>query len=298
MPEDPALPGAWPELPWHDWEPTVSTVHRWVQVVGKVRTALSPPLNHWWHSSLSVTPRGFTTTTIHVGRRALEIRFDVIDHELVISDSDGASFVLPLAPMSVARFYREVMAGLAGLGIDVRISTTPNELVDATPFDEDETHASYEPSHAESLWRAFLEADRVLKTFQSGFIGKQSPVQLFWGSFDLAASRFSGGSESAVGWWPQIEPPGPAFYAYTVPQPEGIASVPIRPAGARFDDRMRLFMLPNETVRGLPDPDAAVLDFLESTYAAGADLAGWDRAALEPARRPGRHQRGPWSVLA
>ena len=189
---DPTLRGAWPELPWHDWEPTVSTLHRWVQIVGKVRTAMSPPLNHWWHSTLSVTPRGFTTTAIHVGRRAMDIRFDFIDHELVVGDSDGGSFVLPLEPMSVARFYREVMAGLVGLGIDVRISTKPNELVDATPFDVDESHASYDPSHAELLWRGFLEADRVMKAFQSGFIGKQSPVQVFWGSFDIAASRYRG----------------------------------------------------------------------------------------------------------
>jgi hypothetical protein len=234
----------------------------------------------------------------------MDIRFDFIDHELVVSDSDGASFVLPLEPMSVARFYREVMAGLIGLGIDARISTKPNEVADATPFDVDEVHASYDASHAETLWRAFLEADRVMKVFQSGFIGKQSPVQLFWGSFDLAASRYGGGAappypgeESAAGWWAQLEPPGPAFYAYTSPEPEGIRTASVRPAAASFDDGMGLFMLPYDAVRGLSDPDAAVLEFLESSYAAGADLAGWDRARLEPAHPPGRHRRGPWSVL-
>ncbi len=317
---DPTARGAWPELPWRDWEPTISTLHRWVQVVGKVRTVLSPPINHWWHSTLSITPRGFTTTSIPVGRRAMEIRFDFIDHELVVDDSDGATFVLPLEPMSVARFYRDVMAGLKGLGVDVEISTKPNELVDATPFDVDETHASYDRSHAELHWRALLEADRVMKSFQSGFIGKQSPVQLFWGSFDLAASRYRGrpaprytgsavncpewvmeeaysAEESAAGWWAQFEPPGPAFYAYTSPQPEGIAAARVLPAAATWEQGMGLFMLPYDAVRELDDPDAAVLEFLESTYAAGADLAGWDRAHLEPARRPGPHQRGPWSVL-
>jgi hypothetical protein len=250
----------------------------------------------------------------------MDIRFDFIDHELVVSDSDGASFVLALEPMSVARFYRDVMAGLHGLGIDVRISTKPNELVDATPFDVDEVHASYDPAHAELLWRAFLEADRVMKVFQSGFIGKQSPVQLFWGSLDLAASRYRGrpaprytgtavncpewvmeeayaGEESAAGWWAQVEPPGPAFYAYTYPEPDGIRTASVRPAAASFDEGMGLFMLPYDAVRDLADPDAAVLDFLESSYAAGADLAHWDREHLEPAHKPGPHPRGPWSVL-
>jgi hypothetical protein len=281
---------------------------------------LSAPLNYWWHSTLSITPRGFSTTSIPVGRRAMEIRFDFIDHELVVDDSDGATFILPLEPMSVARFYRDVMAGLKGLGIDVEISTKPNELADATPFDVDETHASYDPSHAELHWRALLDVDRVMKSFQSGFIGKQSPVQLFWGSFDLAASRYAGrpaprytgsavncpewvmeeaysAEESAAGWWAQFEPPGPAFYAYTSPAPEGIAAARILPAAATWDQRMGLFMLPYDAVRDLDDPDAAVLDFLESTYAAGADLAGWDRTHLEPAVRPGPHQSGPWSVL-
>ena len=249
------------------------------------------------------------------------IRFDFIDHELVVADSDGRSFVLPLEPMSVARFYREVMAGLHGLGIDVRISTNPNELADATPFDVDETHASYDPSHAEVLWRAFLQADRVMKSFQSGFIGKQSPVQLFWGSFDLAASRYRGrpaprytgsavncpewvmeeaysSEESAAGWWAQTEPPGPAFYAYTYPSAgghRGRAHQPRRGHLGRTDGPV------HAAVRRRPQTSPTLTQrsssSSKSTYAAGADLAGWDRAHLEPARKPGPHQRGPWSVL-
>jgi hypothetical protein len=309
----------WPELPWREWEPTISTLHRWVQIVGKVRMVLSPPLNHWWHSTLYVTSRGLTTSPIPDGRRTFEVAFDFIDHRLAITDSDGGSFIRPLEAMSVARFYRELMTGLSGLGIDVQISRKPNEVADATPFDVDDHHASYEPSHAHVLWRGLLQADRVMKEFQIGFIGKASPVHLFWGSFDLAASRYSGRpasrhpggapncpawvmeeayshEESAIGWWPQLEAPGPAFYAYTYPEPDGIRSAPVQPAEAVFDDAQGLFMLPWDALRSRADPDGAVRDFLESTYVAGAGLAGWDRAALEPGERPERPPRRPWSV--
>jgi hypothetical protein len=309
----------WPDLPWPEWEPTISTLHRWVQIVGKVRMALAPPLNHWWHITLSVSSRGLTTRPIPYGPRTFEVEFDFIDHRLAVTDSDGRSFVMALEQMSVARFYREFTAGLRGLGVDVRISTTPNELADATPFDTDERHATYEPSHAHLLWRGWLDADRMMKAFQSGFIGKASPVHLFWGGLDLAATRYSGRPApphpggalncpdwvmeetysrevSEFGWWPQIEAPGPAFFAYTYPEPDGIRSAPIRPAEAYFDEAMGLFMLPYDAVRGCTDPDRAVLDFLESTYAAGADLGGWDRAALEPAEPPGRPPRKPWSI--
>jgi len=309
----------WPELPWREWEPTISTLHRWVQILGKVRMALAPPLNHWWHITLYVSARGLTTGAVPYGRRSFQVDLDFIEHRLQVTDSDGGAFNLRLEPMSVAIFYREFMAGLRGLGIEVRISTTPNEVVDATPFDVDERHASYDPWHAQMFWRGLRQADRVMNAFRSGFIGKASPVHLYWGSFDLAASRYSGRpatghpasapncpdwvmeeayshEESAMGWWPQIEAPGPAFYAYTYPEPEGYRSVSVRPGDAFFDDRWGEFLLPYDAVRSLPDPDGAVLAFLESTYAAGADLARWDRSALEPGERPGRPPRRPWST--
>jgi hypothetical protein len=310
---------AWPELPWPDWEPTISTLHRWVQIVGKVRMALAPPLNHWWHITLYVSARGLTTAAIPYGRRSFQVDFDFIEHRLRATDNDGGGFTIALEPKSVAGLYREFMAGLRGLGIEVRMSRTPNEVVDATPFDVDERHASYDPRHARLFWRGLRHADRVMKAFQSGFIGKASPVHLFWGSFDLAASRYSGRpaaghpgaapncpdwvmeeayshEESAIGWWPQIEAPGPAFYAYTYPEPEGYRSAPIMPGEAAFDTDLGLFMLPYDAVRSLPDPDGAVLAFLESTYAAGAHLGGWDRLALEPGEPPGRPPRRPWST--
>jgi len=309
----------WPELPWRDWEPTISTLHRWVQIIGKVRMALAPPLNHWWHITLYVSARGLTTGAIQYGQGSFQVDLDFIGHRLEVTDSDGRAFTMALEPMSVAAFYREFMAGLRSLRIEVQVSTTPNEIADATPFDVDERHAWYDPQHAQLFWRGLRQADRVMKTFQSGFIGKASPVHLFWGSFDLAASRYSGRpasghpsaapncpawvmeeayshEESAIGWWPQIEAPGPAFYAYTYPEPDGFRSASIQPPEATFDTALGLFMLPYEAVRRLPDPDGAVLDFLQSTYEAGADLAGWDRSALEPAEPPGRPPTRPWST--
>jgi hypothetical protein len=311
----------WPELPWREWEPTVSTLHLWLQIVGKVRLTLAPPLNHWWHITLYVSSRGLTTSAIPYGPREFQVDLDFVDHRLLVSDSAGGAFAMPLVAQSVARFYREFMTGLKGLGIEVRISTKPVEIDDAIPFDVDERHASYEPSHAQSLWRGFVQADRVLKAFQSGFVGKASPVHLFWGSFDLATSRYSGRpaprhsadgianmpdwvmeeaysrEESAMGWWPRTEEPGPSFYAYTYPEPVGYRSAPVRPAEAFFDEELGEFILPYDSVRGLADPDGAVLEFLESTYAAGADLAGWDRSIAEPTVRPERPPRRAWSTL-
>jgi hypothetical protein len=312
---------AWPELPWRTWEPTVSTVHRWLQIVGKVRMTLTPPLNHWWHIPLYVTPRGLTTSAIPDGSRVFEVDLDFLDHRLDVVDSDGGRFTMALKARSVAAFHAEFMAGLASLGIGVRISMKPVEVVDATPFDLDEHHASYDPEHATALWRGFLQADRVMKAFQTGFVGKASPVQLFWGSFDLAASRYSGETaplhpggapncptwvmqeaysreESAIGWWPASEPPGPAFYAYTYPEPAAIRSWPVRPSNAFFDPGFGEFLLPYDAVRSASDPDAAVLEFFQSAYDAGADLAGWDRPALEPAALPSRPPDRPWSTMA
>jgi hypothetical protein len=311
----------WPTLPWREWEPTASTVHLWLQIVGKVRLTLAPPLNHWWHITLYVTSRGLTTSAIPYGPREFQVDLDFVDHRLLVSDSAGGAFAMPLVAQSVARFYREFMAGLKGIGIDVRISTKPVEIDDAVPFEVDEADASYDPSHAQSLWRGFVQADRVMKAFQSGFVGKASPVHLFWGSFDLATSRYSARpaplhsadgtvntpdwvmeeafsrEESAMGWWPLSEGPGPSFYAYTYPEPAGYRSAQVLPAEAFFDAQLGEFILPYEAVRTLADPDRAVLDFFESTYAAGADLAGWDRATIEPTVRPDRPPQRAWSTL-
>ncbi len=311
----------WPELPWREWEPTISTIHMWVQIVGKVRMALAPPLNHWWHIPLYVSSRGLTTSPIPYGRRHFQVDFDFVDHLLLVTDSNGGSFTLPLSPMSVATFYREFMAGLRGLGIEVRIWTRPVEVADAIPFESDEKHASYDASQAQLLWRGLLHADRVLKQFQSGFLGKVSPVHLFWGSFDLAASRYSGRpaprhpggvincpdwvmeeaysrEETAMGWWPRTDEPGPSFYAYTYPEPEGYRSAEIRPQAATFDEQFGEFLLPYDAVRGLADPEGAVLEFFQTTYETGADLGGWDRLALEPVARPGSPPRRAWSTPA
>jgi hypothetical protein len=310
----------WPELPWREWGPTLATLHMWTQVVGKVRMALAAPLNHWWHIPLYVSSRGLTTSAVPYRRRQFQVDFDFIGHRLQVIDSDGGAFTMPLEPMSVAAFYRRFMDGLHDLGIDVRIMTRPVEVLDPIPFEEDEQHASYDSHQVQLWWRGLLQADRVMKAFQSGFIGKASPVHFFWGGFDLAASRYSGrpaprhpgGSpncpdwvmeeaysheESSMGWWPQTEAPGPAFYAYTYPEPDGFRSALVRPAEAYFHERLGLFMLPYSAVRISADPDGAVQDFLQSTYEAGADLGGWDRRRLEPAVRPGRPQRQPWSTV-
>jgi hypothetical protein len=291
----------------------------WTQIVGKVRMALAPPLNHWWHVPLYVTSHGLTTSPIPYEDRDFQVDFDMLDHRLLVCDSNGGSFELALEPKSVARFFREFMDGLGDLGIDVRISTKPVEVADAIRFELDEQHASYEPDHARALWLGLLQADRVMKAFQTGFVGKASPVHFFWGSFDLATTRFSGRpaprhpggapncadwvmeeaysrEESSLGWWPQQEPPGPAFYAYAYPEPEGYRSSLVRPAEAFFDAELGLFMLSYDAARSSENPDAAVLEFFQTTYETGANLARWDRAALEPAESPARPPSRPWST--
>ena len=317
---DPDLDERWPQLPWTEWAPTISTLHMWTQIVGKVRMALAPPLNHWWHVPLYVSSRGLTTSVIPYGHRDFQVDFDFIDHRLDVTDTGGQRFTMPLAPVSVARFYRQFMAGLHGLGIDVRIWTRPVEVEEAIPFELDEQHASYDPGHAQTFWRGLCQADRVMKVFQTGFVGKASPVHFFWGSFDLAATRFSGRpapphpggapncpawvmeeaysrEASSVGWWPQSEAPGPAFYAYAYPEPAGFRSARIGQAEAFFDRRFGEYLLPYDAVRTIADPDAAVLDFFQTTYEAGADLGGWDRSTLEPLVPAGRPPRRPWSPV-
>jgi hypothetical protein len=310
----------WPELPWREWAPTISTLHMWTQVVGKVRMALAPPLNHWWHVPLYVSSRGLTTSPIPFGARQFQVDFDFLDDRLDVTDTDGGSFTMPLAPQSVAQFYRELMDGLRSLGIDVRIWTRPVEVAKAIPFETDEQHASYDRRQARSFWRGLVQADRVMKTFRSGFVGKASPVHFFWGSFDLATTRFSGRpaplhpggvpscptwvmqeaysrEEHSVGWWPLSEGPGPAFYAYVYPEPEGFRAARSGPAGASFDPELGEFVLPYDEVRQAADPDAAVLEFFQRTYEAGAELGRWDRASLEPAASPARPPDRPWSTI-
>jgi hypothetical protein len=291
----------------------------WVQIVGKVRLALAPPLNHLWQVALYVSTRGLTTSPIPYGDADFQIDFDFVDHRLRVMDGNPGSFTMALEPRSVAQFYRELLAGLRSRGIDVSIWPHPVEVAEAIPFDLDDGHSSYEPEQAELLWRALVQVDRVLKTFQTGFVGKASPVNFFWGGFDLATSRYSGRpaprhpggvtncpdwvmqeSESqenvTAGWWPRSDPPGPAFYAYAYPEPDGFRAAAVRPAEAYFDAEAREFVLPYDAVRTARDPDRAVLEFLQSTYEAGANLGGWDRRALEPAELPARPPRRSWSL--
>jgi hypothetical protein len=292
----------WPALPLADWQETYQTLHMWTQIVGKVRLALSPPLNHWWQVTLYVTPRGLTTSSIPNGARTFEVAFDFLDHTLGIETSDRAHRAMGLYPRSVADFYREFMALLRSLGIEVRINPLPQEIANPIRFDEDEVHASYDAASATRCWRILLQSDRVLKQFRARFIGKCSPVHFFWGSFDLAVTRFSGrraperpGANhiereayshevSSCGFWPGV--PGgavqePAYYAYMAPAPPGFDAAAVRPAAASYDPALGEFLLPYEAVRTAADPDAMLLDFAQSTYVAGANLANWDRAALE-----------------
>lgn len=295
----------WPPLPLDGWKDTYATLHMWTQVVGKVRAALSPHINHWWEVPLYVTARGLSTSPIPYRDRAFEIEFDFRDHNVAIRTSDGLSKFVPLYPRSVADFYREFMATLRFLGIVVKISSMPVEVPDPIPFEKDEQHASYDPDYANRLWRILLHADAVFKEFRSRFIGKVSPVHFFWGSFDLAVTRFSGrraperdGADpvtrdayshecSSAGFWPGSgDIKGPAFYSYTVPEPPGYAAYKVRPGEALYHPGLREFLLMYDDVRSADSPHDTLMDFLQSTYEASADLGHWDRAMLEaPARR-------------
>jgi hypothetical protein len=290
----------WPALPLEEWKDTCATLHMWTQVVGKVRMALTPTVNHWWHVPLYVSPRGLTTSAIPYTAGDFDIEFDFLDHQLIMRTSPGEVRRLPLAAQSVAVFYRDVMSALRSLGIDLRIWTMPVEVPNPVPFDQDYGHASYDPEYAGRLWRILLSVDTVFREFRSGFLGKCSPVHFFWGSFDLAVTRFSGrraperpGADAitreaysheviSAGWWPGgAGIPGPAFYAYAAPEPPGLRDARIRPDNASYNAELSEFLLMYDDVRGAASPRRALLDFLQSTYEAGADLAGWDRAALE-----------------
>ena len=292
---------AWPSLPLAEWQATHDTLHMWLQIVGKTRLALAPMQNHWWHVPLYVSARGLTTSPMPYGHRAFEVEFDFIGHRLVVETSDGAIREMALRPQSVADFYREYRAVLGGLGITVKLWPVPVEIENPIPFVEDLTHASYEPDQAHRFFRMLLQADRITKRFQGRFLGKTSPVHVFWGALDLACTRFNGRrapeqdpkewwvlrestshEEINVGFWPGSGTvPEPAFYAYTRPAPPGLASAPIRPSAAYYSRDLADFILPYEAVRKAPSPDNLVLEFYQSAYEAGADLRGWDRAALD-----------------
>jgi hypothetical protein len=293
----------WPSLPVADWQDARDTLHMWSQIVGKVRMGMAPATNHWWHTTLYLSPRGLTTSLIPSGSGGLEIEFDFRAHRLTMETTEGARHVVALEPKPVAQFYAETMAGLKELGIEVDLLARPVEVDPAIPFAEDYEHAAYDPDAAQRFWRLLLQAHRVMSQFRGRFVGKASPVHFFWGAFDLAATRFSGRSAprhpggapncadwvmeeayshevSSAGYWPGGGREG-VFYAYAYPEPEGFAAYPVRPDAASYSTELREFILPYEAVRTAGDPDGLLLDFLQSTYEAAADLAGWDRAALE-----------------
>ncbi|MFN2399439.1 MAG: DUF5996 family protein [Gemmatimonadaceae bacterium] len=295
----------WPSLPLRDWKSTCDTLHMWTQIVGKTRLKLAPMENHWWQVALYVTPRGLTTSAIPNSNSTFAVEFDFIDHKLIVATSGGATRSIALKPRSVAEFYGEYLETLKALGIEVRLWGMPVEVMDAIPFAEDRVHASYDSEYANRFWRILVQADRVLKRFRGGFLGKSSPVHFFWGGFDMAATRFSGrqapphaGGAPNVGDWVMREAyshevisagfwPGsgavlePAFYAYAYPEPAGLPEAAVRPVGAYYNRDMGLFALPYETVRLATSPDEVLMDFLQSTYEAAADLARWDRSSLE-----------------
>jgi hypothetical protein len=294
---------AWPSLPLEEWEDTRATLHMWTQVVGKIRLAQTPLVNHWWNVPLYVTARGLTTSSMPYEDRSFQIIFDFISHRLLIECSDGSTNSIALVPLAVADFYAEVMRALSQLDIKVKIWTMPVEIPNPIRFEDDHEHAAYDAEYANRFWRILLQADKIFMDFRSRFTGKVSPVHFFWGSFDLAVTRFSGRpaperpgadpitreaySHEAIshGFWPGGGTvTGPAFYSYTAPEPPGLKEAVIRPASAFYSQEMSEFLFMYEDVRAAPSPADALMEFLQSTYEAGADLAKWERAALE--RRP------------
>ena len=290
----------WPALPLETWKDTRDTIHMWTQVVGKIRLKLAPPVNHWWHVPLYVTSRGLTTTPIPFGNRTFDVTFDFIDHVLVVQTSDDCQEIMPLGPRSVADFYHDLMAALGRLGINVRIWTRPSEVPSPIRFEEDRQHASYDARSANRCWRVLLSADRILKEFRGRFIGKASPVHFFWGGFDLAVTRFSGrrapervGADlitregyshevSSCGFWfGSCSLTGPAFYSYAAPEPPGFKEARTQPAQVFYSSEFSLFLLPYDHLCRTADPRATLLEFLQSTYEAAADLGRWDRQNLE-----------------
>jgi hypothetical protein len=309
-------PEQWPRLPLESWNDTCATLHMWTQILGKIRLVQSPWVNHAWHVTFYVTPRGLTTSSIPHGARTFQMDLDFIDHQLTIQSSDGRSGAVPLQPQSVAAFYERVMGEMVRLDLPVRIHRMPNEVADPIRFDRDEVHRAYDPEYANRFWRALVQVDRVFKEFRARFIGKCSPVHFFWGAPDLAVTRFSGRGApehpggipnlpdritrecysqevSSCGFWAGGGSIAyPAFYAYAYPEPMGFRDAPVKPDGAFYSDDFKEFILPYDRVRDSSDPDGTLLEFLQTTYEAAANLAGWNRGSLEvPARlesrRPG-----------
>ncbi len=293
-----STPQPWPALPLNEWSDTYHTLHLWTQIVGKIRMTLSPPLNHWWHVTLYVNSRGLTTGPVPYPPGIFEIQLDFQKHTVDITTSEGTTASRPLKPESVAAFYAGISASLASLGIAVEIDLNPQEIPSAVPFDRDLAHCSYDPEYAQRFWRILVSTSKVMKQFRGRFIGKCSPVHFFWGSFDLACTRFSGRlapprpgvisgpayshEVCSAGFWPgggAVD--GPAYYCYTVPQPAGIENATVRPEAAKWNPQLSEFVLMYDDVRHAASPESALLEFLESTYEAGARLANWDRATLE-----------------
>ena len=309
---------SWPSLDFAEWKDTAITLHMWTQIVGKIRLALSPWTNHSWHVTLYVTSRGLTTSPIPYGASIFEIRFDFIDHELRVLKSDGAIRVLKLGPQSVAKFYGDVMNALAEMELPVKINVIPNEIQNPISFDEDEEHRSYDREYANRFLRVLAQSDRVFTKFRSRFCGKCSPVHFFWGSFDLAVTRFSGRTApphpggvphlpdaitreaysqevSSLGFWPgNAAAPTPIFYSYAYPEPPGFAEAKVQPAAAFYEPAFREFMLPYDVVRTAEKPDEVLLDFAQSTYDAASTLGKWDRDALQEVK-PSLHFTHPHS---
>jgi len=297
----------WPDLPLAAWSDTCDTLQLWTQIVGKVRIALTPLINHWWNATLLVTARGLVAPAMPYRDGTFDVVFDFFGHRLVIATSDGRTEGFALAPMTVADFYAAFMEALHGLGIDVHIWTMPSEIENAIPFEKDRTHAQYDPHSVQKFLQTLVQADRVMRIFRSRFIGKASPVHFFWGSFDLAVSRFSGRAAappqsvtpnvaswvmaeayshevSSCGFWPGNGGYGrAAFYVYAYPEPAGYGDTALKTAGGFYDKSLGQFILPYDVVRQAADPDALLLEFLQETYAAAADLAQWDRKSLERA---------------
>lgn len=288
----------WPNLPWNEWKDTADTLHMWTQIVGHTRMALSPPLNHWWHVTLYVTARGLGTSPIPWRGEYFDVEFDFVEHRLIVRLSSGQARVLPLRRQSVAAFYGEYMDALASLGIHVKIHSSPDEVANPIPFAEDTVHASYEADAAHRFWRILMQSDMAFRRFQSNWLGKASPVHFFWGSFDLAVTRFSGrraperpGADPVTreayshevisfGFWPGNGGYGqPAFYAYAAPEPEGFSTAAVKPAAALYSGELKEFLLNYSDVRREANPAQAVMEFMHSVFRAGS--VSWNCAELE-----------------
>jgi hypothetical protein len=290
----------WPELPLAEWKDTYDTLHRWTQIIGKIKLALTPQVNHWWNATLHVTPHGLTTSAMYYNNRPLQIDFDFISHLLLFETADNPTKTIALRPCSVAEFYQEVMATLRSLGISITIWTTPVEIPERTPFEQDKKHKSYDPEYVQRFWRILAQTNRVFSEFRSRFIGKDSPVHFFWGAFDLAVTRFSGRPApthpgvpycarfvmveaysqevSSCGFWPGGGAVNePAFYAYSYPEPPGFREYSIQPKEAFYNAEMGEFLLPYDVVRTADSPDEVLLTFLQSTYEAAATCGKWNR---------------------